>query len=64
MVLWLSKWGIICSTKGMLDRLLLVNTVNDNLVKFQIIDDFLSEDKILHALVKEFQVNISWKQTK
>lgn len=55
-------YGVLSKVKK-LDGLLLANILNEDLVKFQIGDDLLSEDKILDAFDKEFQVDISWKQT-
>ena len=44
--------------------LLLENKLNEDCSKFQISDNFLSEDKRLDALNKEFRDDISWEQTK
>lgn len=42
-------------SKSTFDGLLLANELDDNLIRFQIIDELLSKDKWFYALDKELQ---------
>ena len=42
-------------SKSTFDGLLLANELNDNMIRFQIIDELLREDKRFYALDKELQ---------
>ena len=53
---------VVLSRMNTLNLLLLKNTLNDDLAKYQISDHLLNEEIFLDDLDKTFQVDINWEQ--